>query len=247
MHYQSNAFALPGTYTILSKTAPQVIQRNLLITDIDASEIQLLYKCSATTTAKPATTTAKPATTTAKPTTTPIPVTTTKPVTTPNPVTTTKPITTTTIGTTTKPISTTTGTTTKTITTIITTGTTSKPITTTTIKPVQWFEEIGNSWAKSCDFPGNDLSNVRLIPELCSFKCRTTLGCTHYYWAVDFCYLKSNLTITKANAVNNNNNQTLCGILQPGIPYRLRKILFFLILSSILMQVLSMLDPHCLL
>ena len=46
MHYQSNAFAKPGTNTLLSKTAPQVLPRNLLVTDIDAKEIQLLYKCS---------------------------------------------------------------------------------------------------------------------------------------------------------------------------------------------------------
>ena len=46
MHYQSNAFARSGTYTLLSKFAPRVILRNLLITDIDAYEIQLLYNCS---------------------------------------------------------------------------------------------------------------------------------------------------------------------------------------------------------
>ena len=81
---------------------------------------------------------------------------------------------------------------------------------------VQWQEELGNSWAFSCDFPNNDLSNVRVNAEFCSFKCRTTLGCTHYYWANYICYLKKNTAITKANGVNNNNQNTICGILKPG-------------------------------
>ena len=76
MQYQSNAFAKSGTYTLLSKVPPQIILRNLLITDIDALEIQLLYKCST----QPATTSLKPATTSIKTTrpTTPIPTTTTQ-------------------------------------------------------------------------------------------------------------------------------------------------------------------------
>ena len=176
MHYQSNAFAKAGTYTLLSKIAPQVILRNLLITDIDAIEIQLLYNC-------------------AVPSTTPIPTSTASQ--------TTKPTTTTTKPTTTKP-----------------TTTTTKPTTTTTksvsTNPLQWFEELGNSYSLGCNFPGNDLANVRLVASLCSFKCRTTLSCTHYYWAADFCYLKSNITVSKASAVSNNNNQTLCGILSKG-------------------------------
>jgi hypothetical protein len=82
-----------------------------------------------------------------------------------------------------------------------------------------FYYNIGNSWAISCDFPLNNLSNVRIKPELCSFKCRTTLGCTHYYWAKDVCYLKKNSAITKVNAINNNDQQTLCGILAPGKNY----------------------------
>ena len=179
MHYQSNAFAKAGTYTLLSRTAPQVILRNLLITDIDATEIMLLYNCAA-------------------PSTTPIPTSTASKTTTKQTTTTTKPTTTTT-----KP-----------------TTTTTKPTTTTTksvtTKPLQWFEELGNSYSISCNFPGNDLSNVRLVATSCSFRCRTTLGCTHYYWAADFCYLKSNITVTKAGAVSNNNNLTFCGILSKG-------------------------------
>ena len=79
-----------------------------------------------------------------------------------------------------------------------------------------WNEETGNSWAISCDFPNDDLSNVRLTPELCSSECIKTPGCTHYYWAKDICYLKKNVYTTKANAINNNNIETLCGILATG-------------------------------
>ena len=69
MHYQSNAFGKPGTYTLLSKVPPKIFLRNVLITDIDALEMQLLYKCStrpATTSIKPVTTSLKPATTSIK-------------------------------------------------------------------------------------------------------------------------------------------------------------------------------------
>ena len=154
MHYQSDAFAKSGKYTILSKIAPKVISRNLLITDTDASEIQKLYNCGApietTTTTKP--------TTTSRPTT----------------------------------------------------------ATTTSRLTIQWNEELGNSWSLNCDFPGNDLKNVGLAPDVCAFECRITLGCTHYHWRNNFCFLKSNISITKANAVINNDQQTICGILTQG-------------------------------
>jgi hypothetical protein len=149
MHYQSDGFAKPGTYTLLSKFSPQIIQRNLLITDTDAKEIQLLYKC-----------TAGSQTTTAS---------------------------TTTASTTTASLS----------------------------KLIQWNEVLGNSWAYSCGFVNNDLKNVAIGSDLCSSKCRTTLGCTHYSWSNGVCNLKKN-TVTKANAFNNNNPRAICGILTPG-------------------------------
>jgi hypothetical protein len=46
MHYQSDAFAKSGRFTLLSRIAPSVIPRNMLITDTDAKELQLLYKCT---------------------------------------------------------------------------------------------------------------------------------------------------------------------------------------------------------
>lgn len=132
MHYQSDAFAKSGKYTLLSKIAPQIITRNLLISDTDAKEIQTLYKCTA--------------------------------------------------------------------------GSTS----------IVWNEELGNSWAYSCDFTNSDLTKVTVSGELCSTKCRLTLGCTHYAWSNGVCYLKKNSAVTKANAFNNNNQNTVCGILTPG-------------------------------
>ena len=130
MHYDSTAFAKEGTYTILSKTAPYIIPDNKLLSDIDAKEIQLLYKCTG------------PA--------------------------------------------------------------------------LQWTEELGNSWAYSCDFANFNLSSVSIRKELCSTKCRLTLGCTHYSWSNGVCYLKKNSFISKINAINNNNKNTLCGILTQG-------------------------------
>jgi len=84
------------------------------------------------------------------------------------------------------------------------------------LAPIKWYEETGNSWAISCDFPSYDLSSIRLKPEYCSAKCQKTPGCTHYYWAQDICYLKKKSDISKANAINNKNNGTLCGLLNPG-------------------------------
>ena len=87
---------------------------------------------------------------------------------------------------------------------------------------LKWIEELGNSWSISCDFPKNDLLIVVMEPELeivktCSKKCRLTLGCTHYFWSKNICYLKKNETITKKDSIFNNNLSTFCGILTPGI------------------------------
>ena len=81
---------------------------------------------------------------------------------------------------------------------------------------IQWVQELGNSYAIRCDFPHNDLCQVAAKAELCSFKCRTTLCCTHFYWENDVCYLKSNTSITKAKAISINKPNTICGILTPG-------------------------------
>ena len=89
---------------------------------------------------------------------------------------------------------------------------------------LKWIEELGNSWSISCDFPENDLASVAIEPELeivksCLKSCRLTLGCTHYFWSKNVCFLKQNRTITKKDAIFNNNLTTFCGILTPGIKF----------------------------
>ena len=78
---------------------------------------------------------------------------------------------------------------------------------------IEWYEETGNSWSISCNFPNDDISNVPVIPENCVTECFKNPGCTHYYWANNICYLKKNANTEKANAINNKNNKTLCGII----------------------------------
>ena len=187
MHYQSNAFAKQGTYTLLSKIAPQIIQRNLLITDIDAREIQLLYKCTGDTSP-----TTQTPTTTSTPKTTLTTTTASRPTT--RPSTTTRPTTS---------QRTTPRSTTKTTTTLFPTQ-------------IQWNEDLGNSWSFGCNFANNDLTNVITQREFCSSRCRLTLGCTHYTWSNGVCYLKRT-AVTKANAVKIFNQNAVCGILTPGI------------------------------
>ncbi|CAF1087232.1 unnamed protein product [Adineta steineri] len=77
---------------------------------------------------------------------------------------------------------------------------------------VQW---NGNNWAMSCDFIGNDLSNVQSTSELCSQKCTQTPGCTHFSWNLyndGTCWLKTN-NVTKADAFSNNDLNMICGII----------------------------------
>jgi hypothetical protein len=140
MHYQSDAFAKPGTYTILSKTSPRVIQRNLFITDIDVTEIQSIYKC---------------------------------------------------------------------------------------VPPIQqWNEELGQSWINSWEIANNLLSSIAVRGELCYSKCRLKLGCTHYSWSNQVCYLKKNTTLTKENAVLVYSSSSFSGILKQGKKIQVRIIYF---------------------
>ncbi|CAF1113111.1 unnamed protein product [Rotaria sordida] len=72
----------------------------------------------------------------------------------------------------------------------------------------------GNNWAMSCDFYGNDLSNVQIKPELCGGKCVETLGCTHFTWTQwngGTCWMKKG-PVSKANAVSTNDPTTVCGV-----------------------------------
>lgn len=71
------------------------------------------------------------------------------------------------------------------------------------------------SWAMSCDFKGNDLSNVQIRGEQCGSRCRQTLGCTHFSWnnyQGGTCWLKSG-QVKKENAFKTNDPTQVCGLL----------------------------------
>ena len=73
----------------------------------------------------------------------------------------------------------------------------------------------GNDWAMSCDFRGNDLSNVRSSGEVCSQKCSQTKGCTHYAWNKykgGTCWMKKG-SISKTNALTISDPVAVCGVL----------------------------------
>ncbi|CAF3980853.1 unnamed protein product [Rotaria sp. Silwood2] len=73
----------------------------------------------------------------------------------------------------------------------------------------------GNNWATSCDFRGNDLSNVRISSELCGGKCAQTQGCTHFTWTSyngGTCWMKSG-TVSKSDAFSTSDSAMICGVL----------------------------------
>jgi hypothetical protein len=72
----------------------------------------------------------------------------------------------------------------------------------------------GNNWAMSCDFRGNDLSNVRVSGELCGGKCAESQGCTHFTWTQYLggtCWLKTG-SVSKNDAFSTNDPNTMCGV-----------------------------------
>ncbi|CAF2170644.1 unnamed protein product [Rotaria magnacalcarata] len=76
---------------------------------------------------------------------------------------------------------------------------------------LQW---NGNKWTLSCDFPGNDMSNVRTRGEDCGGKCAQTSGCTHFAWNTyegGTCWLKSG-SVSKSNAVPRSDVPMICGV-----------------------------------
>ena len=92
------------------------------------------------------------------------------------------------------------------------------------INSIIWNEEPGNSWSYSCIFPQDpktDLKRIYSEPRMCSFQCRMTPGCTHYFWSstigfLSACTLRGDSKITKANAIDVQNQAFFCGILTPG-------------------------------
>ncbi len=72
----------------------------------------------------------------------------------------------------------------------------------------------GNSWAMSCDFRGNDLSNVRSSGEHCGGKCAQTPGCTHFTWTKwngGTCWMKKG-PVSKDKAFPTNDATMVCGL-----------------------------------
>ncbi|CAF1103904.1 unnamed protein product [Rotaria sordida] len=82
---------------------------------------------------------------------------------------------------------------------------------------VQW---NGNNWAMSCDFRGNDLSNVKIAPELCGGKCAETQQCTHFTWSGyngGTCWMKSG-TVSKNDAISTSDSTMVCGVVDNKQP-----------------------------
>ncbi|CAF3775335.1 unnamed protein product [Rotaria sp. Silwood1] len=78
----------------------------------------------------------------------------------------------------------------------------------------------GNNWAMSCDFYGNDLSNVRVSGEGCGGKCAATAGCTHFTWTQwngGTCWMKKG-SVSKADAFQTNDPSMVCGVTQESQP-----------------------------
>ncbi|CAF1100135.1 unnamed protein product [Rotaria sordida] len=72
----------------------------------------------------------------------------------------------------------------------------------------------GNNWAMSCDFYGNDLSNVQISGEGCGGKCAATQECTHFTWTQwngGTCWMKKG-PVSKADAFPTNDPYMVCGV-----------------------------------
>jgi hypothetical protein len=74
----------------------------------------------------------------------------------------------------------------------------------------------GNNSARSCDFCGNDLSNVKTSSEFCGSKCAEILECTHFTWT-EFnggtCWMKKG-PVSKDNAFLTNDSSMICGVIK---------------------------------
>lgn len=78
---------------------------------------------------------------------------------------------------------------------------------------IQW---NGTNLAKSCDFHGNDMFNVRTNAEDCRDKCAQTPNCTNFTWNTYLggtCWLKSG-TVSKSDAVPARNPTMICGVVK---------------------------------
>ena len=75
---------------------------------------------------------------------------------------------------------------------------------------IQW---NGNNWAFGCDFPGNDLTSVKIDGARCGSLCFKTPSCTHFTHTAanrGTCWMKSgNVTLSDAIAIDE--RSTVCG------------------------------------
>lgn len=72
----------------------------------------------------------------------------------------------------------------------------------------------GNNWAMSCDFNGNDLTNVQTKAEDCGGRCASTPGCTHFTWTNyngGTCWMKKN-PASKNDAIPKYDSGAVCGV-----------------------------------
>lgn len=73
----------------------------------------------------------------------------------------------------------------------------------------------GQNWASSCDFLGNDLSNVQVPSEGCGGKCAQTSGCTHFTWTNYMggtCWMKTG-SVSKNDAFATSDPSMVCGVI----------------------------------
>ena len=82
-------------------------------------------------------------------------------------------------------------------------------------KDIDWKLNDYGPTAQSCEFKTTDLTSMTSLMNDCSKLCNDRIrnGCSHYTWKNGICYLKTG-EITKMQAINNNNQQTLCGIIR---------------------------------
>jgi hypothetical protein len=66
----------------------------------------------------------------------------------------------------------------------------------------------------SCDFSGNDLSNVEVPADRCGGECQQTPGCTHFVWTTYIggtCWIKTG-AVSKNDAISTSDPTAVCGV-----------------------------------
>ncbi|CAF3423592.1 unnamed protein product [Rotaria sp. Silwood2] len=79
------------------------------------------------------------------------------------------------------------------------------------ISTVQWNEQ---SWARSCDFPGNELSHVKVSSDFCGPTCARAKDCIHYTWTIvndGTCWMKTGI-VSKDNTISTNDPDMIFGV-----------------------------------